>query len=281
MNITLRGVRGSIPTFNPGTKHYGGNTSCIEVREDGWLLVLDAGSGIANVEIGDHLRHRRVDVLLTHLHIDHIQGLGFFMPLFDAGMEVHIWGPLTHSLSLRARLSQYFSPPLTPVYLRELPCQLSIHEVGNSDFTIGPFSIRSAYVIHPGPTVGFRVSSATGILTYLPDHEPELGVQTLPRDKNWLSGSDLAEDADVLIHDAQYTGEEYRNKQGWGHSAMEDVLAFASINKVKRLLLTHHDPTHSDARLDEMRADLAKTHPGCHVPFDLAVEGQRITLPDR
>ena len=115
MNITLWGVRGSIPTFNPNTVRYGGHTSCIEVEEDGWLIVLDAGSGIQNMNNSPNLDFERIDILLSHLHIDHIQGLGFFKPLFDPSKEVHIWGPASNALSLRARLGRYFSPPLLKI----------------------------------------------------------------------------------------------------------------------------------------------------------------------
>jgi phosphoribosyl 1,2-cyclic phosphodiesterase len=175
MNITLWGVRGSIPTTTPDTAAYGGNTSCVEVDADGWLLVLDAGSGIQGLNRSANIRKTRIDILLTHLHIDHIQGLGFFGPLFNPAAEVHIWGPAGNSLSLRARLGRYFSPPLFPVYFRNLACKLILHEIDKTNFTIGPFDIQSDYVLHPGPTVGFRIQHHRGVFTYIPDHEFSLG----------------------------------------------------------------------------------------------------------
>ncbi|HJW30579.1 MAG TPA: MBL fold metallo-hydrolase, partial [Saprospiraceae bacterium] len=256
MNISLWGVRGSIPTFNPGTVKYGGHTSCVEVEEDGCLLVLDAGTGIQSLNQSPNLEHPRIDILLTHLHIDHIQGLGFFKPLFNPEKEVHIWGPATTTLSLRARLGRYFSPPLFPVYFRNLNCKLYIHEIENSTFNIGPFQIQSQYIIHPGPTVGYRVQSRRGVLTFIPDHEPAFGAGEILPDIKWLSGSDLASGADILLHDAQYTKVEYKAKPGWGHTAMEDAIKFASLTGVKHLLLMHHDPAHTDAQLDEMYAHL-------------------------
>jgi len=277
MNITLWGVRGSIPTFNPGTTSYGGHTSCIEVEEDGTILVLDAGSGIQNLNQSPNLENAQINVLLTHLHIDHIQGLGFFKPLFDPSKEVHIWGPATNTQNLRARLGRYFSPPLFPVYFRNLTCKLFIHEIENSSFTIGPFNVKSQYIIHPGPTVGYRIQSPRGVFTYIPDHEPALGKNELLEDPKWLSGSDLADGADILLHDAQYTREEYKAKVGWGHSAMEDALLFASLTKVKRMLLMHHDPMHTDAQLDEMYKRL-KENSSFAFPFQMAVEGSRIAL---
>lgn len=277
MKITLWGVRGSIPTINSFTRAYGGNTSCIEVEEDGCMLVLDAGSGITNLNFSDNLDCPRIDILLTHLHIDHIQGLGFFKPLFDPSKEVHIWGPHFITHSLRTRLGRYFSPPLSPVYFRDLSCQLFIHEIENSTFTIGPFTIQSNYIIHPGPTIGFRIQTRRGVLTYIPDHEPALGRSGLQKDVNWLSGSDLASGADILLHDAQYTNEEYRLKQGWGHSSMEDALQFAALTKVKHMILMHHDPLHSDVQLDEMYAGLKATT-SYSFPFEMAVEGRVINI---
>ncbi|HQX97957.1 MAG TPA: MBL fold metallo-hydrolase, partial [Chitinophagaceae bacterium] len=209
MKVTIRGVRGSIPTSGPATEKYGGNTSCTDISAEGWQLLLDAGSGMRNSNTGERPANNRIDILLTHLHFDHIQGLGFFSPLFDPSMEVHIWGPASSRQSLHSRLSRYLSPPLFPVHIRDLPCKLSLHEIDNSEFDIGPFRIQSRYVIHPGPTVGFRISHANKIFTYIPDHEPALGLHGIVADKKWVSGIDLANEADILLHDAQYTKEQY------------------------------------------------------------------------
>jgi phosphoribosyl 1,2-cyclic phosphodiesterase len=278
MKITLWGVRGSIPTTSPDTKEYGGNTSCVEVDADGWLLVLDAGSGMQNLNRSQNLNHSRIDILLTHLHMDHIQGLGFFTPLFNPAAEVHIWGPAGNSQSLRARLGRYFSPPLFPVYFRNLNCKLILHEVEKTSFSIGPFNVQSDYVIHPGHTVGFRIQHERGVLTYIPDHEFALGSNgSWKKDLRWLSGSELTAGADLLIHDAQYTAEEYLQRQGWGHSSMEDTIRFASLTKAKKLLLTHHDPMHSDEQLRSIQNQLKETSQA-KVDFDMAVEGSTIEL---
>lgn len=258
MKINLWGVRGSIPTSGPETAYYGGNTSCIDVWEDGWLLILDGGSGIQKLIINPELKTNRIDILLTHLHLDHIQGLGFFKALFDPKMEVHIWGPASTTRTLHARLSRYLSPPLFPVLIRDLPCKLTLHDIENSIFNIGPFTIQSAYVIHPGPTVGFRVTGAHSVLAYIPDHEPALGKSAIISDSKWLSGFDLAVGADLLLHDAQYTSKEYQHKMGWGHSSIEDAGRFASIAAVKQVLFWHHDPYRSDAQVNEMLAAFKK-----------------------
>ena len=277
MKIMLRGVRGSIPTSGPETDVYGGNTSNTLVFEDGWLLVLDGGSGLQQFTNDDKHGVKRIDVLLTHLHLDHIQGLGFFKALFEPGLEVHIYGPASSSNTLHSRLSKYLSPPLFPVRIRDLPCNLTLHELDNSSFDIGPFKINSDYVIHSGPTVGFRIESKGAVFTYIPDHEPALGPAGMIKDVKWISGIDLARNADVLLHDAQYTSAEYKQRLGWGHSSMMDALQFAAIAGVKRLLLGHHDPSHTDTKLEAMLAEV-KRKSEYPFPFELAKEGMVIEL---
>jgi ribonuclease BN (tRNA processing enzyme) len=284
MKILLRGVRGSIPTTSPEMSYYGGNTSCTVVREGDCMLVMDGGSGMQNFKLLDGTNIKRIDILLTHLHLDHIQGLGFFNPFFNPDNDIHIWGPASKSNSLHARLSRYLSPPLFPVLLRDLPCKLTLHEIENSSFDIGPFKVESRFVIHPGPTVGFRVSNGRSVFTYIPDHEPALGGKELLADKKWLSGFDLITDADLLLHDAQYNGEEYKRRQGWGHCSMEDAVKLASSGGVKHLLLAHHDPSHTDTYLNELFADLQKNlsaGAGNNYSFkyELAAEGMEIELP--
>ncbi len=276
MKIHLRGVRGSIPVTHPDYAYYGGNTTCATVWENDCLLVLDGGSGMQKFEApGNELK--RVDILLTHLHLDHIQGLGFFNPFFNPALDIHIWGPASTS-SLHARLSRYLSPPLFPVLLRDLPCKLTLHEIGNNRFSIGHYSVLSQYVIHPGPTVGYRIEGQHSVFTFLPDHEPALGAKGLPSNPKWISGYDLAENTDLLLHDAQYSLQEYPSKKGWGHSSMDDAALFATVAGVKRLLLAHHDPGHHDKQLNELLTEL-KLRSGFPMPFELAAEGMEIQLP--
>lgn len=277
MKIKLWGVRGSITTTGLETAYYGGNTSCVDVWEDGWLLVLDGGSGIQKLTVNNALVTKRIDILLTHLHLDHIQGLGFFKPLFDPSMEIHIWGPASSSRTLHSRLSRYLSPPLFPVLIRDLPCSLTLHEIDNSTFQIGLFTIQSNYIIHPGPTVGFRVTGKHSVFTYIPDHEPALGRSGIIKDDKWLSGIDLARGADLLLHDAQYNSHEYPGKKGWGHSSIDDAGLFASIAGVKHVLFAHHDPSRSDKELDEMYASF-KSNNSYTFKNELAREGMEMTL---
>jgi phosphoribosyl 1,2-cyclic phosphodiesterase len=251
MNITFYGVRGSVATPGPSTARYGGNTSCVRVTgPDGWELVLDAGTGIRPLALELPREITRVDVLLTHLHMDHILGLGFFGPLFDPRMEVHIWGPASATLSLEARLRRYLSPPLFPVLLRDVPCRLELHHVVRGRVPIGPFHVTTARVCHPGPTVGYRIETQGASLGYIPDHEPALGSKQFPLEPDWMSGFDLAHGVDVLVHDAQFTREEYPRHVGWGHSTMHDALVLARLARVKHFVPFHHDPGRDDAALE-------------------------------
>jgi phosphoribosyl 1,2-cyclic phosphodiesterase len=251
MKVTLWGTRGSQAAPGPDTVRYGGNTSCVEVQAlADTRLVLDAGTGIRRLGVALPDGVRRVDVLLTHLHMDHIQGLGFFEPLFRPHFEVHIWGPGSATADLRTRLTRYISPPLFPVRLSELPCDLHLHDLSDGYSEVPGFDVRAALVCHPGPTVGFRVESDHGNLAYLPDHEPVLACSAFADSPEWCSGLEIAAGVDVLLHDAQYTDSEYHERVGWGHSTLHHALAFARLANVKHLMPFHHDPAHDDDNLD-------------------------------
>ncbi len=255
MRVTLRGTRGSLSSPGPDTVRYGGNTSCVEVIGDsGTALVLDAGTGIRQLSSLLPRNLKRIDILLTHLHMDHIQGLGFFGPLHNPAMEVHVWGPASTTQNLHARLKRFLSPPLFPVRVTDLASKPIFHEVPCGDVDIGEFRVASALVCHPGPTVGYRITSPTGrVVTYMPDHEPALGVLKFPSlPRAWTSGAGLAENSDLLIHDSQYTNAEYATRFGWGHSTVEHMLEFAKLAEIRKLVPFHHDPDHSDVTLDQM-----------------------------
>lgn len=259
MKVSLKGTRGSVGRSGPETMDYGGDTSCAQVvAEDGTALVLDAGSGIARLNSVFDPSPPRIDILLTHLHMDHIQGLGFFQPLFDPDVAVHLWGPVSSTMDLGERIARYLSPPLFPVRFRDLP---NVHptDVLPGSFDIGPFAISADLVIHPGPTLGYRITEAGRSLAYLPDHEPALGNRNFPGEPEWTSGFDLCEGADVLIHDFQYTDDEYPQRQGWGHSATSHALAFADLVGTDRLVTFHHDPEHDDHSLDALHRTVEET----------------------
>ena len=280
MKVSLWGTRGSLASPGPDTVRYGGNTSCVSIESsDGTWLVLDAGTGIR--KLGENLPPglRRVDILLTHLHMDHLQGLPFFAPIRNPNIEAHIWGPASTMLSLKSRLQRYVSPPLFPVSIRDLSPTLHFHELTFDMFDIGKFCIISQLVIHPNPTVGYRIALNGKTVTYLPDHEPMLGAPSFPRSPEWTSGYDLAKGADLLIHDTQYTPEEYQTRIGFGHSNMRQAFEFAELANVKHFVPFHHDPAHSDDQLDGMISDAVQA---IAPSFDLTpgLEGNILNLED-
>jgi len=255
VKVKVWGARGSVPTPGPSTNRYGGNTSCLQVTlSDGTLLVLDAGSGIRALGLRLAGRARRIDILLTHLHLDHIQGLMFFAPLFMPDAEIVIWGPPAAE-TLPERLARYLSPPLTSLHLHELPARISFRAYPESEWEIGPARIQAAPVTHPGPTVGYRISEGETSLCYIPDQELALGPTLRARERRSLPGFDLASGTSLLIHDCQYTDDEYPSHIGWGHSGLGDVLAYARRTEAQRLLLFHHDPLHGADQLDRLHAE--------------------------
>ncbi len=248
------GCRGSLAAPGPETVRYGGNTSCLEIRlSDDRLVVIDAGTGIRGlgVSLGAG-RPDRIDILLTHLHLDHIEGLAFFTPLWDHDAEVHLWGPASPTHTLRERVATFFSPPLFPIHLDDIPSHLVFHDVPDTAWELGPARVRGEQVTHPGPTLGYRLEEGGKVLTYISDHEPALGVDLGSASPEWVSGYGLARGADVLFHDAQYTEDEYPARTGWGHSSIAHTVAFGLLAKVRQLIMFHHDPLHTDAQLEAM-----------------------------
>jgi phosphoribosyl 1,2-cyclic phosphodiesterase len=252
VKVTFWGTRGSLASPGPETVRYGGNTACVEIRDSsGGLIILDAGTGIRR--LGATLADERtIHLFLTHLHLDHLQGLGFFAPLFRPEVEVHLWGPPSLRADLATRLNRYLSPPLFPVRLKELGSRVTLHPAPMETILIGKVEVIAEPIIHPGPTVGYRLSEGDRAVSYLPDHEPALGVRRFPEAPEWTSGSALVKGVDLLIHDAQYTADERSSRIGWGHSSLDEAVAFAKDAGVAALAPFHHDPTHSDAQLDAL-----------------------------
>lgn len=262
MKVRVWGARGSLAVSGPDMMKYGGNTSCVEVRDsDGNLLVLDAGTGMRR--LGEHVEEdlERLDILLSHFHVDHLFGFGFFSVLFREDVEVHIWGPASDAMRLRARLNRYLSPPLFPVRLPDLPAKIVLHDVRPGTFDLPGMQVTADFVCHPGKTMGYRVESEGGVVTYLSDHEPMLGIDAWPEDPAWQSGWALSRGADLLIHDAQYTEEEYAQRVGWGHTTVPAAVEFARRSEARHLLAFHHDPDHDDYEIDAMFAEVADRVP--------------------
>jgi phosphoribosyl 1,2-cyclic phosphodiesterase len=271
--LTIWGCRGSVATPGPETIEYGGNTSCVELAVgDGAVLVLDAGTGIRPLGLELIARGtRRIHVLLTHLHLDHVEGLRFFAPLWDRRVDVHVWGPRSPVESLRDRILRSFSPPLFPLDFRDVPADVSFHDLPWRTWTLEGISLTASLVLHPGPTAGFRIDTGSSTIAYLPDHEPAL-AGFAGRPPEWISGGMLAHDADLLLHDAQYFEHEYDERIGWGHSSVPDAVAFAQAVGARRLVLFHHDPGHSDRTLDRLEEHARSLTPADAFPPAVARE---------
>jgi phosphoribosyl 1,2-cyclic phosphodiesterase len=281
MRLRLWGVRGSIPAPGPATAGFGGNTSCVQVTgADGTELILDAGTGIRQLGAAISGRARRVHILLSHLHLDHIQGLMFFAPFFEPDVEVTVWGPPATGRTLRERLAGYISNPLSAIEIRELPAQVKFADAPASPWRIGDIEVRASLVSHRGPTLGYRLTEDGASVCYLPDHEPGLGQDLQRAPEAWISGHGVARDASLLIHDCQYDDDEYRAHRGWGHSSLSDALAFARRADAKRVLLFHHDPSHDDAQLERLgdRAADGWAKIGGGGSIEVAREGLEIEL---
>jgi ribonuclease BN (tRNA processing enzyme) len=277
--VRIWGARGSLSAPGPATVGYGGNTSCVEVElGDGTTLILDAGSGIR--ELGQRLLERdrgELHLCLTHLHLDHVEGLGFFAPLWRPGWKLRLWGPPSPTSTLRARVSRYLSPPLFPIGLSEAPGEAVFEDVPREPWRLGSAAIEAQLVEHRGPTLGYRIEDEGRVLVYIPDHEPYL-TATVDDPPVWLSGWALAAGADLLLHDSQYTTEEYETRLGWGHSTVEHAARFARTAGVRRLAMFHHDPMRSDDDLEGLydeAADLLRDH---QEPPIIAREGMEIDL---
>jgi phosphoribosyl 1,2-cyclic phosphodiesterase len=271
-------VRGSIPTPGPTTVHYGGNTSCVEVRGGGEIILLDAGTGLRALgrsllaEFKD--RPLNLTMLLTHTHWDHIQGLPFFGPIYNSRCRLRILGCEGTRKGLVNALTGQMESTYFPVPFNKLPSNIEIEELKDFNFNIGPVCVRAMRANHPGLCVGYRLFSPDSLIAFFPDAEPRTGG----KDRKMI---EFLRDVDLLILDSQYDSREYQKHVGWGHGCVDDSVALALQAGVKQLSLFHHDPDHDDKRIAGLvrhaRRLVAKQRTKLKV--DAAREGMTIKLP--
>jgi phosphoribosyl 1,2-cyclic phosphodiesterase len=284
--LTFWGTRGSIPTPGPETARYGGNTACISIDgRAGRLVILDAGSGLR--PLGHELMKQRngaltADILLSHTHWDHIQGLPFFKPLSSRGTSVCIYGAAQEGVPLKEILGRQMDPMVFPVPLNALAAALTVVEISEGDFEIDDFRICAFRLRHPGTTLGYRLVPSGGgrEVAYVTDNELGLGGSyEVPSD--WRARMvEFVAGADTLIHDAMYLDQIIQARAGWGHSTPRQAVDLAHEGGCRRLILFHHEPEHDDDALDRLLADTRDYARRVAPPLevDAAAEGMRFSL---
>ncbi|MGA2865857.1 MAG: response regulator [Verrucomicrobiota bacterium] len=295
--VRFWGVRGSVPTPGPSTVQYGGNTPCVEVRTGGQIIILDAGTGLRplGLSLMKEFNHQplQLTLLLTHTHWDHIQGLPFFQPVYEPQNQLHILGYEGARHGLGDALYSQMDTSYFPVGLPEVPANVRIEELKDLEFSVGAVPVKVCYANHPGICVGYRLFTARGSVAYFPDNEPRQFRRLAGRGPGapdsrvlaYARGEDqkitqFLRGADVLVMDAQYDCEEYRQHVGWGHGCVDEVVALALEAQVKRLFLFHHDPNHDDAKIGEMAEhgrQLAAAQ-GSTLQVEAAREGETVEL---
>lgn len=284
--VTFWGTRGSIPTPGAHTARYGGNTSCVAVSgQPGQLVILDAGSGIR--PLGRALAKAaeapmQLDILLSHTHWDHIQGLPFFQPLNTRGNAVRIYGAPQGGVSLERILDRQMDPVVFPVPLKALAADLTITEVGSGSFEIDGFRVEAFRLRHPGTTLGYKLVPVTGgrSIAYVTDNElgPGGSYEVPPDWRNQLVR--FLGGVDTLIHDGMYSEAMLESRAGWGHSTPDQAITLARDAGCRRLVLFHHEPEHDDAAIDALLADARRNAAGRApgLAVDAAMEGMALTL---
>ncbi|MBU0753071.1 MAG: response regulator [Gammaproteobacteria bacterium] len=294
MKVRFWGTRGSIATPGPGTNHFGGNTSCVELTTDsGDVLIFDCGTGALGLAAKLMSRDKKpiaASILLGHTHWDHIQGFPFFTPAFVAGNVVDIYGPEGSRGCLHGVLAGQMEFTYFPVELDQLPAEINYHDLTEGIHTIGSTRVATQFLNHPAMTLGYRIEADGVVVVYLVDHEPF-------SDDLWRAGAepgriesilhagdrrhaDFMANADLVIHDAQYTPDEYGPKKTWGHSTYDYVVQMASAAGVRRVALTHHDPGHDDQFVSdiERRARTLALQCGTGLDVFCAYEGCELSL---
>ena len=257
MKVRFWGTRGSVPTPGPQTAKYGGNTSCVEVRaQDGTIIILDCGTGarMLGLDLLKSASHPlRINLFIGHTHWDHIQGFPFFTPAFLPDTELNVFAPAGLQRTVEDALAGQMQYSYFPVTLRDLRSRIHFTELEEGFLRLGDVMIETQYLNHTAPTISFRISSGGATVAYVTDHEPfwnPSGSQFKhPGDQRHIA---FLNGADLVIHDAQYSLEEYASKVGWGHSTVDYATEIAMAAGVKQLALFHHDPLHDDGEIARM-----------------------------
>lgn len=269
--VKFWGVRGSVPSPGAATIRYGGNTSCVEFRAQGQIIILDGGTGLRPLgrELLTEFKDQSLNLtlLLSHTHWDHIQGLPFFPPIYQPRCKLRILGFEGARRGLVNVLTGQMESPYFPVPFGELPGNIEVDELKDLEFKLGNLKVRAWFANHPGICVGYRLYAEDGSVAFFPDNEPHCRYDEDGNPRPTRADASLeyalsqeekmiefVRGADVLIMDAQYDRTEHDRHVGWGHGCVNDVVIFAIKAGVKKLFLFHHDPDHDDAKVESMLA---------------------------
>jgi phosphoribosyl 1,2-cyclic phosphodiesterase len=283
--IRFWGVRGSYPAPFGSHLRVGGNTSCVELRVDNHILICDGGTGI--IPLGKALMEQQdikeITIILTHYHLDHISGLPFFIPAFVPGWKINIYGP-GNQQEIKQRVFGQMLDPYFPIEAEKWLADIDY--LNNDRLEYGPFKIEPFYVHHPGTTYGYRIQVHDKIIIYASDNELSFIEKPLNEDEFEFDELQLIktmqaeerdkylkffDNADVFIHDTQYTPEDYAKKRGWGHSCYIETTNFAMDANVKQLYLFHVDPNYDDTKIEELHRHMVKliherqSNMACHI----------------
>lgn len=270
MRLTFYGVRGSTPSFHEMNRRYGGNTAMVVLEDaDDEPILFDLGTGLRAYGTTCPMDGTfAATALVSHIHWDHVQGLPFFAPVHVPGARLEVYGPHQEEGPLGDVFGELMRPPYFPVRYTELGGSIRFHDATDETFAVGSRKVTVRPVPHNGPTVGYRVDSEHGVVTYISDHQAPLTLDTVAD-----GVLELAHGADVLIHDAQYTPDEFERKATWGHGTLDYALLVAKLAGARRLVLFHHDPGHSDDDLDRLSGELCASAEGSGVEVIAAYEG--------
>ena len=255
MLVRFWGVRGSVPWSSPEAVRVGCNTACLEVRDEDTndVLVLDAGTGIVGLGRALAAEGRRVSLVLTHYHWDHVQGLPFFAPLFRREGGVSIWAPALDGGG-RAALERLFSAPHFPFSFDRLAAPPAIHLIEPGETRVGRFDVRAVQLNHPGGSYAYRIRGSNGDLVFISDHEfgnPAVDEGLAP----------FAFNSGATVLNAHFTSDELPAFGGWGHSSWQQSTEFASATGAGHLWLFHHKPGRSDKDIEEIEAKARRVYP--------------------
>lgn len=276
MNVNFFGVRGSTPCASRDLARYGGNTACVSLEAPGHdPVVFDLGTGLRFWgETQSQDGTFRGAALLTHMHWDHVQGLPFFVPVLRPGSRLDIYGPPSEDMGLEEAFRHFLRPPFFPVEIDALDGEIVFHDLIDDSGFIGDAKVTSRPVPHVGQTAGYRVEYAGGTAAYISDHQaPPDGGMDVPEPV-----LELADGVDLLIHDAQYTGDEFAAKAHWGHCTIDYAVHVAAEAGAKRLALFHHDPSHDDVTLDGLANAAAAQGEAVGIEVITAYEGLTVAF---